>query len=55
MSNSWYCHLEIAGIVADSLKMPIAKFFPATLAGASTKDISLAFMAGILSSIPFVK
>jgi len=55
MSNSWYCHLEIAGIVAGSLKMPIAKFFPATLAGASTKDISLAFMAGILSSIPFMK
>jgi membrane protein DedA with SNARE-associated domain len=46
---------EVAGIVAGSLKMPIGKFFIATLAGSSIKYISLAFMAGILSSIPFIK
>jgi len=46
---------EVAGIVAGSLKMPIGKFFLATLAGSSIKYISLAFMAGILSSIPFMK
>ena len=46
---------EVAGIVAGSLKMPIGKFFIATLAGSSIKYISLAFMAGILSSIPFMK
>jgi membrane protein DedA with SNARE-associated domain len=46
---------EVAGIVAGSLKMPIWKFFIATLAGTSIKYISLAFMAGVLSSIPFVK
>jgi membrane protein DedA with SNARE-associated domain len=46
---------EVAGIVAGSLKMPIGKFFIATLAGSSIKYVSVAFMAGILSSIPFVK
>jgi membrane protein DedA with SNARE-associated domain len=46
---------EVAGIVAGSLKMPVWKFFIATLAGSSIKYISLAFMAGILSSIPFMK
>ena len=46
---------EVAGIVAGSLKMPLGKFFLATLAGSSIKYISLAFMAGILSSIPFIK
>jgi len=46
---------EVTGIVAGSLKMPIGKFFIATLAGSSIKYISLAFMAGIISSIPFMK
>ena len=46
---------EVAGLVAGSLKMPIGKFFLATLAGSSIKYISLAFMAGILLSIPFVR
>jgi len=46
---------EVAGIVAGSLKMPIGKFFIATLAGSSIKYISLALMAGTLSSIPFLK
>lgn len=46
---------EVAGIVAGSLKMPIGKFFLATLAGSSIKYVSLAFMAGILLSIPFMK
>jgi membrane protein YqaA with SNARE-associated domain len=46
---------EVTGIVAGSLKMPIGKLFIATLAGSSIKYISLAFMAGIISSIPFMK
>ena len=46
---------EVTGIVAGSLKMPIGKFFIATLAGSSIKYISLAFLAGIISSIPFMK
>jgi uncharacterized membrane protein YdjX (TVP38/TMEM64 family) len=46
---------EIAGIIAGSLKMHVGKFFIATLAGNSIKYIALAFMAGMISSIPFIK
>ena len=47
--------MEDAGIIAGSLKMHVGKFFIATLAGNSIKYITLAFMAGMISSIPFIK
>jgi membrane protein YqaA with SNARE-associated domain len=46
---------EITGIIAGSLKMPVQKFFMATFVGNSVKYISLALMAGMISSIPFFK
>jgi membrane protein YqaA with SNARE-associated domain len=46
---------EVTGIIAGSLKMSIGKFFIATLTGNAIKYISLAFLSGIISSIPFIK
>jgi membrane protein YqaA with SNARE-associated domain len=46
---------EITGIIAGSLKMPVQKFFMATFVGNSIKYITLALMAGMISSIPFFK
>ena len=46
---------EVAGIIAGSLKMSVEKFFIASLGGYAIKYVSLSFMAGMISSIPFFK
>ena len=46
---------DVAGIIAGSLKMNIIKFFVALLIGKTLKYVLVAYSAGILSFIPFMK
>jgi len=46
---------DVAGIIAGSLKMNFLKFFVALLIGKTLKYILIAYSAGVLSTIPFMK
>jgi membrane protein YqaA with SNARE-associated domain len=46
---------DIGGMIAGSIKMNLPKFFGSMLAGKSVKYVMIAYFAGMLSYIPFLK
>jgi membrane protein YqaA with SNARE-associated domain len=46
---------DIGGIIAGSIKMNVGKFFSAMLIGKSLKYVTIAYLAGAFSYIPFLK